>query len=275
MAEMFSIGEFSKVTGLTIKSLRFYHEQGVLTPSRVEAGSGYRYYSETQIETARVIARLRELEFSVADVREILSNHSDDADIIERLRSQRAVIKERMKKDRDIAGLLDQIIVHETEATQTMNQTNYAVEEKSVEPCLIAGVRMKGAYSECGKGFAKIGRGMGRFINGKPMLLQHDTEYKENDADFEACMPIKKGQSNEEITVKELPGGRALSLMHLGPYEEIGRSYEKIMKHAKTQSLSYHLPTREIYHKGPGMIFKGNPKKYLTEIVFLISDDVS
>tara|TARA_A100000171_G_C2130505_1_gene146368 strand:- start:636 stop:1463 length:828 start_codon:yes stop_codon:yes gene_type:complete len=275
MADMFSIGEFSKVTGLTIKSLRFYHEQGVLTPSRVEAGSGYRYYSESQIDTARVIAQLRGLDFSVADVREILSNHSDDADIVERLKSQRAVIKERMKKDRDIAGLLDQIIVHETEATKMMSQTNYAVEEKNVDPCLIASIRMKGAYSECGKGFAKIGRRLGRFINGKPMLLHHDTEYKEGDADFEACMPVKRGESNDEITVKELPGGRALSLMHLGPYEEIGRSYEKIMKHAKAQSLNYDVPTREIYHKGPGMIFKGNPKKYLTEIVFLISDDVS
>ncbi|WP_236695958.1 MerR family transcriptional regulator [Rhodopirellula islandica] len=268
---MFSIGEFSKMTGLTIKSLRFYHEQGVLTPCRVEVGSGYRYYSETQVDTARVIAQLRELGFSVADVREILSNHSDDADMVERLRLQRNAIKERIKKDRDIAGLLDQIIVHETEATRTMNQTSYAVEEKNVDPCLIASIRMQGAYRECGKGFAKIGRRMGRFIHGKPMLLHHDTEYKEDDADFEACMPVKKGESSDEIIVRELPGGRALSLMHLGPYEEIGRSYEKIMKHAKTQSLDYHVPTREIYHKGPGMIFKGNPKKYLTEIVFLIS----
>ncbi|MCC9642873.1 MerR family transcriptional regulator [Rhodopirellula sp. JC740] len=272
MADMFSIGEFSKITGLTIKSLRFYHEQGVLTPTHVETGSGYRYYSESQIDLARVIAQLRALEFTVAEVREMVSEHDDDADILERLASQRSAIKSRIKRDREIAGLLDRIITHETEATRTMNQSTYAVEEKEFAPCLIASIRMKGAYHECGKGFAKIGRKLGRFIQGKPMLLHHDSEYKEHDADFEACMPIKRGDSTDEITVKELPGGRALSLMHLGPYEDIGRSYERIISHAKEHNLRYQSPTREIYHKGPGMIFKGNPKKYLTEIVFLIDN---
>ncbi|OYP36061.1 MerR family transcriptional regulator [Rhodopirellula sp. MGV] len=275
MAGMFSIGEFSKITGLTIKSLRFYHEQGVLTPSHVEAGSGYRYYSESQIDPARVIAQLRDFEFTVAEVRDMVSEHNDDADILERLASQRSVIESRIKRDRDIARLLDRIITHETEATRTMKHSTYAVAEKDIAPCLIASIRMKGAYHECSKGFARIGRKLGRFIQGSPMLLHHDTEYKECDADFEACMPVKKGDSTDEITIKELPGGRALSLMHLGPYEELGRSYERIISHAKEHNLRYHTPTREIYHKGPGMIFKGNPKKYLTEIVFLIETDAS
>ncbi|MCC9603196.1 MerR family transcriptional regulator [Stieleria sp. JC731] len=275
MAGMFSIGEFSKITGLTIKSLRFYHEQGVLTPSYVEAGSGYRYYSESKIDLARVIAQLRELDFSVAEVRDMVSEHNDDADILERLASQRNAIESRMKRDREIAKLLDRIITHETEATRTMNQSTYAVEEKDIAPCLIASIRMKGAYHECGKGFAKIGRKLGRYIQGNPMLLHHDSEYKEGDADFEACMPVKKGNSTDEIIIKELPGGQALSLMHLGPYEDLGRSYERIISYAKEHNLHYQLPTREIYHKGPGMIFKGNPKKYLTEIVFLIDDDAT
>ncbi|MEX2120445.1 MAG: MerR family DNA-binding transcriptional regulator [Pirellulales bacterium] len=39
----FSIGEFSKITGLTVKTLRFYHEQGLLVPSCVGEETGYRY----------------------------------------------------------------------------------------------------------------------------------------------------------------------------------------------------------------------------------------
>ena len=53
---MFSIGEFSKMTGLTVKTLRFYHDQGILEPSHVESGSGYRFYAPAKVETARVIA---------------------------------------------------------------------------------------------------------------------------------------------------------------------------------------------------------------------------
>lgn len=43
---MLSIGEFSRATGLTVKTLRFYHEQGILVPSQVDSGSGYRFYAE-------------------------------------------------------------------------------------------------------------------------------------------------------------------------------------------------------------------------------------
>ena len=267
---MFSIGEFSKITGLTVKSLRFYHEQGVLVPAYVDSGSGYRYYSEPQVEVARIIVTLRNLEFSVVDIREILSGYDDDGDILEKLQSQRDTIQARMRKDRQIAGTLDQIITHETEASKTMDQQAFLIEEKKIAPILVASVRMKGKYSDCGGGFAKIGRKFGRFISGKPMTLHHDAEYRENDATFEAAMPVKRGESTDEIVVKELPGGSFVSLMHLGTYDQLGRSYEKLLKHIKEKNIAYSMPTREIYHKGPGMIFKGNPKKYLTEIQIMI-----
>jgi effector-binding domain-containing protein len=101
-------------------------------------------------------------------------------------------------------------------------------------------------------------------------MLCHDSGYRVDDANYEVAMPIKKGESTDAIAVYELPGGRCLSLMHLGPYEEMSRSYDKILKHADDHGVSYSLPTREIYHKGPGMIFRGNPKNYLTEIQLMI-----
>jgi effector-binding domain-containing protein len=78
--------------------------------------------------------------------------------------------------------------------------------------------------------------------------------------------------ADSSYTVYELPGGRCLSLMHLGPYEELRRSYEQIFKYAKEQSVKYLVPSREVYHKGPGMIFRGNPQKYLTEIQLMIDE---
>ena len=69
---MFSIGEFSRITGLTVKTLRFYHQQGVLVPSRVDPSTGYRYYDENDVETARVITYLRSLDVPLLEVKEIL-----------------------------------------------------------------------------------------------------------------------------------------------------------------------------------------------------------
>jgi DNA-binding transcriptional MerR regulator len=79
---MFSIGEFSKITGLTVKTLRFYHEQGLLAPAQIDDQTGYRYYDDRQIETARVIKQLRELEFSIAEIAELLANYHDDAEVL-------------------------------------------------------------------------------------------------------------------------------------------------------------------------------------------------
>lgn len=151
-----------------------------------------------------------------------------------------------------------------------MSESNFAVEEKVLEPILVAGVRMTGRYQDCGKGFAKLGRHCGRHMNGKPMMLCYDLEYKPEDADIEPCFPVRKGESGNGIEVHTLPGGRCVSLLHKGPYESLSTSYERLFTFAKEKGLTVLSPCREIYHKGLGMIFKGNPKKCLTEILLLI-----
>ncbi len=267
---MYSIGEFSRATGLTVKTLRFYHEQGILEPSRVESGSGYRYYSDAKIETARVIGKLREVEFSVAEIKEILSSHDDDADLLALLESRKAEVQQRMQIDRRIVRLLEDIITHEREASQKMSNATYSVERKQVEPMLVASIRMTGKYSDCGPGFGKLGRKFGRHICGKGLMLCHDGEYRAEDANFEVAMPVRRGEPVDDIQVKTLPGGTCLSLMHLGPFDELSRSYAQILQYAKDQGLEISLPSREVYHKGPGMIFRGNPQKYLTEIQLML-----
>ena len=62
---MFTIGEFSKITGLTVKTLRFYHEKELLVPAAIDHSSGYRYYDQRNVDAARVIVALRGLEFSL------------------------------------------------------------------------------------------------------------------------------------------------------------------------------------------------------------------
>ncbi len=83
-------------------------------------------------------------------------------------------------------------------------------------------------------------------------------------------MPIRREVQIDAIDVRRLPGGRCVSLIHRGPYEELGRSYARILGYAQEHGYKVTLPTREVYIKGPGMIFRGNPKKYLTEIQLLV-----
>src|ERR1041384_3977972 len=69
-----------------------------------------------------------------------------------------------------------------------------------------------------------------------------------------------------DVTVRSLSGGPCVSLLHRGPYELLSRSYGKILDYLEGRGYASNGPIREIYLKGPGMILKGNPKKYLTEI---------
>jgi len=261
-----SIGEFSKVTGLSVKALRFYHERGILLPTSVDEATGYRFYGADKIEKARVIMRLRAMEFSIEDIAAVLGDCTDEADILNHLERQKNVLQQRIQEDRDIVRSLSEIIANEKAAKQWLDAGNFAVEEKSLPPVLVAGIRMKGKYNDCGKGFGQLGKSVGRYIAGKALCLYYDGEYRDGDADIEPCFPVRKEVAVDGVSVRTLPGARCLTLVHRGAYDQLGRSYAKILKHAKELKLKIALPTREVYLKGPGMIFNGNPKNYLTEI---------
>jgi effector-binding domain-containing protein len=104
------------------------------------------------------------------------------------------------------------------------------------------------------------------------MTLYFDGEYKEQDADFEPCIPVRKGKDVEGISIRELKGGRCVSLIHKGPYERLRDSYKKVFGYINEKGYRTKVPTREVYRKGPGLIFKGNPNNYLTEIQVLIEE---
>src|SRR5580658_5816886 len=67
-----SIGEFARRSRLSVKALRLYDELGVLVPARVDESSCYRYYDVAQLEAARLVAMLRQLDLPLAAIRELL-----------------------------------------------------------------------------------------------------------------------------------------------------------------------------------------------------------
>jgi DNA-binding transcriptional MerR regulator len=266
---MLSIGEFSRVTGLTIKTIRLYDEKGLLPPASVRDESGYRYYDAASVERARVIKQLRDLEFSLTEISQILEAGSDEADIVSYLERHEQVIAEKLEKYAQVHRALKTVIQTEREAAMATKQS-FEVEEKTLPTMLVAGIRARGVYGDSGARFGELGRAVGRHIAGKALGLYYDTEYKEADADFESCFPVRKEVEAEGVVVHTIEGGRSVTLVHRGPYAELGRSYQRVFEYIREKKLSPKVPSREVYLKGPGMIFKGNPKKYLTEIQVLV-----
>src|SRR5262249_8799888 len=143
MVPMFTIGDFSRITGLTVKTLRFYHERGLLAPTCVDEQTGYRYYDRSKVERARAITPPRSLAFSLDETGEILRNAQDDADLRDVLAQQKAVLEAKVERYRDVVRSLDAFLNDQEEVRRIMASASFQVEEKVVAPFTVAAVRHK------------------------------------------------------------------------------------------------------------------------------------
>lgn len=263
---MYSIGEFSKISGLTVKALRLYHDKQVLIPHYVDEVSGYRYYGKADIDKARVITALKSMRFSLSEIQPLMANYTEDGDILSFLQSRQAAVKQEVQALTSISRAIDTIVRKETEVKTMSDQDNYQIEVK-LQPALeVVATRWQGQYQETGKAMSLLYKAAGRHAGGPAFNLYFDGEYKEQAADIESCLPVKRVFSVKTCEYKVLPAGEFVTLIHKGPYETIGSSYAKLFDYLKAEGLSGDLPTREVYLKGPGMLFKGNPERYLTEL---------
>jgi len=269
--QVFTTGQFSRISGLSVKALRIYQDQGILVPSVVDRQNGYRHYDFANVERARIIVFLRQMMFSLEEIKEILSKASDDADTVSLLENQRAHLESKIREMKHTRRSIDQLIASEKEAKTLAARNINQIEEKTIPSLLIAGIRIKGKYADCGQAFAKLARQIGRHISGKPINLFYDSEYNKEEADFESCVPVKNTKNIPGVEFKTLPGGQAVSVVHSGAYAQLGQSYAKVFSYVNERGYKALSPSREIYIKGPGIIFKGNPERYLTEIQFLVA----
>ena len=88
---MLKIGDFSRMSKVTVKALRYYEKEGLLTPKYVDENNGYRYYETSQlIEISRIIY-LKQIGLTIAEIKQIIIKH-------ESLESLLKTKKEELKK---------------------------------------------------------------------------------------------------------------------------------------------------------------------------------
>jgi DNA-binding transcriptional MerR regulator/effector-binding domain-containing protein len=265
---MLSIGEFSRVTRLTIKALRLYHEKGILVPDLIGESSSYRYYGPPAVERAGVVGRLKDMGFTLDEIKAVLDECRDDREIIARVEKKLAEIERSIKHQKAMKDRL-RLFLQSTEGSLPIYKPEIAVEK--LPDLLICSLRFKGRYADSGPRFGGLLRACGRKAKGRPLSLYYDGEYKEDDADIEIAVEVGEPVSVDGYACRTLPGGTAITLFHLGSYERLGRSYEKLYEAVRARGQAPLLPIREQYLKGPGLIFRGHPKKYLTKLMVMIA----
>lgn len=150
---------------------------------------------------------------------------------------------------------------------------NYQIEIKDVEPIRVAFMKYKGAVTEANKVFPNVFKSIRGKTNGAPFFCYYAIDPKSKIGELELCVPTLEIPNENGITVKEMPRIKAVCVTHIGPYETMNLAYEAINHYAHENKLTLEPPFREVYIKGPGMFLKGNPNKYITEIIFPIKGE--
>ena len=108
MDDLLSIGRFARLSGLSVGALRHYDETGLLAPAEVDRFTGYRRYRRDQLETARAIGRLRDLEVPLETIRAVLAT-DDPAERQRLLGGQRARVEARIYRLQRIHHVIGQL----------------------------------------------------------------------------------------------------------------------------------------------------------------------
>jgi len=264
----YDIRELSRITQLPVTTIRSYQDEGLLTPARRDPASGNEYYDAGVVERARVVRKLRNLDYSLAQMRELLAGGESD----------------RPAADGDTRGAtaarkaLRAIVLHERETEARARTIGESVVERSFDSQVIGGVRLRARPADIVELTGPVMERFGRWASGGPLALYHEMDYRDDEADCEVCVPLRRappagqetrgGPAGEagEWSVRVLPARRCLVTLHRGPLEEIGRSYARLLDRARQAGSSVTLPIEELSLRGPGMLVPPSPRRYLTEI---------
>jgi DNA-binding transcriptional MerR regulator len=132
MGSRVTIGDFARASHLSVKTLRHYHDVGLLEPSEVDPNNGYRYYSEEQIQSAQVIRRLRSLQMPVPDVKSVLAANDSEA-------RNRLIVDHLARLEDDLAQTA--AAVAELRDLLERPEASRAIEHRTVAPTPGAGIK--------------------------------------------------------------------------------------------------------------------------------------
>ncbi len=261
---MYRIGEFSKITSLTVKALHYYDDIGLLKPANTDSVTGYRYYDQANYQRAMVIKSLKRFDFSIQELLDAVPRIEGPEDMAAYLEEKKQQIALHVQTLRNTQRMITREVTLLKEVT-TMTETT-TVLIKDVPEITVASIRFKGRYDSVGDHMGPIFKAVGGNGSGAPFSLYFDEGFKEEDADIEICVPVKKPVNKGTVTSRTLPAQKVVSAIHYGPYDTLHETYKAIADYMNANNLTGVTPSREHYIKGPGMLLKGNPEKYQTEI---------
>ena len=269
---MLKISDFSKLSGISIRMLRFYDEKGILHPARIEA-SGYRYYDVKQLRLAIQIHYFRYLDFSTMEIKMLLKQMKQGEDI-------QSILQERLDELQKNSLMISEKIDSLQKTIQKINQEEivmkYNVEVKEFPSTYMMckrgiipsydkeGLLWEGLCSE----LACTNKKIKYKENGLSMAVFYDDGYKDNDVDVEIRVEVESEnyEDSENIQFRNIEPVKVASITYNGGYEHISEICIEIAKWLSENNYEIAGPNFSIYHVGYGQT--QDPNEFVTEICY-------
>jgi DNA-binding transcriptional MerR regulator len=265
------IGEFSRAASLSVKTLRAYHEAGLLVPAEVDPITGYRSYSVAQLTDAAVIRRLRELDLPLEAVREVLVAR-DPARTAKVLSEHGAVLRDRLATVRRAIDELylalaapashTPVHVRPEPARVVLCVTETVTEAEWLGFLDRARILLRATASTSG---AVVSGGFGACY---PTLLDDDAQEVIAFLPIAAPALVDAPARSAGVRVDELATTDVAVLVHRGSYDDLADSYHQLGAWVATNAEPAGAPVRELYVVGPGE--SDEPESWRTEICWPI-----
>lgn len=225
---MLSIGQFSKVCMVTVKTLRHYDSMGLLKPCRVNKENGYRYYSESQISDMLYIGKLKRCGFSLSDIKDILSSDTDF--LLSKLKKQQETLCREISQYQEAVLEIDEYIKTLERTGDIMaNENNYRVEVIKSDDIKVISERQHMSVDDFGKYYGVLYKRCWEeniVLNGICMAVYHDTEFDPENSDIELALGVKEGEKFDRI----ISGTQCAMTTHYGGYSKLPEAYGAVTK---------------------------------------------
>ncbi len=271
---MIRIGDFSKLSRVSIKTLRYYDEMGLLKPVSVDPFTGYRFYEHSQLPILYRILALRDLGFSLEEIGRFLDDNLSVEQMQGMLRLRETEARQKVQEESE---RLERIRSWLRQIEQEKFMSKYDVVIKKIEPLKIASVRgvvptapdQRVLWDELMKYLTEQ---KARMI-GTPMAIYHDPDARERDWDIEVCLPVAEGvASHDRVQVYDLPQVETMAcVVHAGPFATLPQAYDALAKWIDENG--YHIvgPARELNIKLPEKPGDQNDPSTINEVQFPVA----
>lgn len=262
---MFRIGEFSSLTQVSVKTLRWYDEIGLLKPALVDAESGYRYYLARQISRLAQILILKNLGFSLEQIGIMLDGDIQVGQIRDMLQSRRNQLVGQLQAEQEKLNMVEAWLWQiENEGGDSMSR--YEVLIKRVEPITVYSRRQVLANEDMAVKLLESVWNDVMAANvrkiGPSITIYHHSEYKEQDIDMEAAIPVASGCG---LKTNELPPiEKAACLVYYGNHEGLNSAYSALARWIEENGYLLNGFCRTLFLTCGEQ--EDDPDKYVTEI---------